>query len=179
MASCWAWIVSIMTAIFVVHGAGKAAAQQVDRDDLSQPTPGEIAMAAECRDTYKRMRELEKILAANRDEIGAMQVNVNRSSQKLDELEAKFKTLANKSQKSKAAYKAALEAKAAYEQAAKGHNALIDKHNELTKKRIKFSDEYFVVNPNYVGKCSGTIFKALSVILTCKDEKSEWCDLLK
>ena len=173
------YVVSVATGIAMLIGSAVAAAQQVDKTDLSQPTAGEIAMATECRDTYARMRQLEKLLDANRDENVALDIKVKKSGKTLDELQNLFEKKSADSQKSEEAYQAALAAKKDYEAAAIVHNKLIDEQDQVAKKRTSLTDEYFIVNPNYVTKCSGTIFKALSVILTCKDEQSEWCDLLK
>lgn len=173
------YVVSLVAGVIVLANAGGLVAQTVNRNDLSQPTAGEIAMAAECRDTYARMRELETLLDANRDKIAAMDIEVKKSGKTLDELQNLFEKKSAKSQTSDEAYKAALAAKRDYETAAIAHNKLIDEQDAVAKSRVSLTDEFFVVNPNYVGKCSGTIFKALSVILTCKDEKSEWCDRLK
>ncbi len=173
-------IVRFLGGLLLISAMSSGAfAQQVDRNDLSQPSPGEIAMAAECRDTYTRMRALEKLLDANRDENTALDIKIKKSGKTLDELQHRFEKMSAKSQESDEAYETALAAKKDYEEAAVAHNKLIDEQDEIAKKRTVLSDEFFVVNPNYVTKCSGTIFKALSVILTCKDEKSEWCDLLK
>lgn len=173
------FINSVVTVAFIFAGTVNAAAQQVDRNDRSQPSAGEIAMATECRDTYTRMRELEKLLDANRDENTALDIKVKKSGKTLDELQNLFEKKSAKSEESDEAYQVALAAKKDYEAAAAAHNILIDEQDKLAKKRTVLTDEFFVVNPNYVTKCSGTIFKALSVILTCKDEQSEWCDLLK
>ena len=156
-----------------------AFAQTVDRTDTSPATPGEIAMAAECRDLHRRMRELDGLLNENRDEMSKLTLTIKRSGQKLDELEKIFDQKSAKSQEGDDAYAAALKAKNEYESAATEHNKLIDQEEEIAKKRTGLSDEFFVVNPDYVRKCSGTVFKANSIILTCKDESSEWCDLLK
>ena len=43
-------------------------------------------MAAECRDTYTRMRALEKELDAHRDGGAAMDLKIKKSAQGLDEL---------------------------------------------------------------------------------------------
>lgn len=163
----------------MLTGAAGVMAQQVDRNDRSQPTAGEIAMATECRDTYTRMRALERLLDANRDEIAALDIKVKKSAKTLDELQNLFEKQSAKSQDSDEAYQAALQAKKDYEAAAVEHNKLVDEQDQVAKKRTVLTDEFFVVNPNYVTKCSGTIFKALSVILTCKDEQSEWCEKLK
>lgn len=173
------YVNSVVAGAFMLAGTGGAIAQTVNKKDLSQPTPGEIAMATECRDTYTRMRELEVLLDANRDEIAAFDIKVKKSGQKLDELQNLFEKKSAKSQSSDEAYKAALAAKRDYEAAAIVHNKLIDEQDQIAQKRTSLTDEFFIVNPNYVTKCSGTIFKALSVILTCKDEHSEWCDKLK
>ena len=173
------FVIPVVTGAFIFASTVNAVAQQVDRNDRSQPTSGEIAMATECRDTYTRMRELEKLLDANRDENAALDIKVKKSGKTLDELQNLFEKKSAKSQESDEAYQAALAAKRDYEAAAAAHNTLIDEQDQVAKKRTVLTDEFFVVNPNYVTKCSGTIFKALSVILTCKDEQSEWCDLLK
>jgi len=173
------YVFGVVVAVFLAAGSEDLAAQQVDRNDLSQPTAGEIAMAAECRDSYTRMRQLEKLLDKNRDAGHAVDIRIKKSGKTLDELKNIFEKKSAKSQQSEAAYQAALAAKEAYEKAAVDHNSIIDEQDQLVKQRSALSDEFFIVNPNYVTKCSGTIFKALSVILTCKDEKSEWCDLLK
>ena len=179
MTNTWASLTAVLLFSAGVFGAGAAYPQKVNRSDLSQPSPGEIVMAYECRNTYTRMRELEKLLNQNRQAFGALTVDVNKSGNRLDELEAMFTAKSAKSQVGNETYQAALKAKEDYEVAAKGHNALIDKQDALNVKRSKLSDEFFVLNPEYVGKCSGTIFKAKSIILTCKDEQSQWCDLLK
>lgn len=173
------YVISVVAGGIMLAAAAGAVAQSVNRNDLSQPTAGEIAMATECRDTYSRMRALEVLLDANRDEIAAMDIQVKKSAKTLDELQNLFEKKSAKSQTSDEAYKAALDAKRKYEAAAIEHNKLIDGQDAVAKKRTSMTDEFFVVNPNYVTKCSGTIFKALSVILTCKDEQSEWCDRLK
>jgi septal ring factor EnvC (AmiA/AmiB activator) len=159
--------------------AGTSFAQKVDREDLSEPTPGEIAMAAECRNTHRRMRQLDKLLNESRDELNALGVTISKSEKDLDNLKAAFEQRAAKSQESDEAYQAAVKAKKEYEDAAGEHNKLIDQQDALLLKRTTLTDEFYVVNPNYVAKCSGTVFKAKSIILTCKDERSEWCDLLK
>ena len=173
------YVINVVAGGFLLISTGQVLAQQVNRTDHSEPSPGEIAMAAECRDTYERMRALEKELDAHRDEVSAMDIDIKKSGQKLDELENLFKQKSAKSQESDEAYKAALEAKLEYETAASAHNLLIDKQDEMAKTRVGMTDEFFVVNPSYVTKCSGTIFKYKSIILTCKDEESEWCELLK
>lgn len=173
------YTVSVVAGMALFAAGGSAFAQTVNKSDRSQPTPGEIAMATECRDTYTRMRALEKLLDANRDEFSAVDVKIKQSSQKLDELQNIFEKLSALSQTNEEAYQAALKAKTEYEAAAAAHNVLVDEQDAIAAKRVSLSDEFYVVNPNYVGKCSGTIFKYFSVILTCKDEKSEWCDLLK
>lgn len=173
------YVIRLAAGVFVLAGATGAVAQSVNKHDLSQPTAGEIAMATECRDTYTRMRALEVLLDENRDEIAAMDIRVKKSAKTLDELQNLFEKKSAKSQTSDEAYKAALAAKREYEAAAVEHNKLIDEQDAVAKKRTVMTDEFFIVNPNYVTKCSGTIFKALSVILTCKDEQSEWCDRLK
>ena len=170
---------SFVAGVLLCLPVTSAIAQTVDRTDLSEPTPGEIAMAAECRDTHRRMRELDKLLDENRDDMNKLTVTISKSEKELDNLQEAFAQRSAKSQESEEAYQAALKAKKEYETAAAEHNKLIDRQDALGTKRTTLSDEFYVVNPNYVNKCSGTVFKAKSIILTCKDEKSVWCDLLK
>ena len=162
------YVIPIVTGIAMLTGADGGFAQTVDKTDLSQPTPGEIALATECRDTYGRMRELEKLLDANRDERAVLDIKIKKDAKTLDELQNLFEKHSAKSQESNEAYEAALKAKKEYEAAAAVHNKIIDEQDKIAKKRTALTDEFFVVNPNYVTKCSGTVFKALSVILTCK-----------
>lgn len=179
MNDIWAKITAALLVSVFAWSIDSAIAQQVDRNDLSQPSPGEIGLASECRDIYTKMRAVEKRIDAKNNDIGAMDTELSKIGQKLDELEAAFQAKSAKSQESTEAYQAALEAKKAYEEVAVEHNKLIDKQTALGNSRSTLYDEFYVLNPDYVRKCSGTIFKALSVILTCKDEKSDWCDLLE
>ena len=172
-------ISAIPAAFALALTAASVNAQQVDRNDYSQPTPGEIAMAAECRDTYESMKAVEKKLKANRDEINIQQIKINKFDQQVEEAKADYERKAKDSGKSEKHYQEAIKAREAYEAKANEYNKLIDAEIALKEARTKLNDEFYVLNPNYVRKCSGTIFKALSVILACKDEQSEWCDLLK
>ena len=45
----------------------------------------------------------------------------------------------------------------------------IDKQDALNEKRSKLSDEFFVLNPEYVGKCSGTTIKECKDFLTARN----------
>ena len=75
--------------------------------------------------------------------------------------------------------RAAVEAREHYKKMAGEHNALVDKQIALTAKHNGFADEFNVLNKKYFESCSGRKFNATAVILTCKDEASAWCELLR
>ncbi len=143
------------------------------------PTPAEVALATQCRNAYDKMVSIKEKMAEVRDELNELAAEMTETGGVLDAAEKDFDEKKEKSSQSTAAYDAAVKARDYYREKASEHNALVDKQIAATAMHNMHADEFNDLNKKYYDSCSGRKFNATAVILTCKDEVSAWCDLLR
>lgn len=161
------------------HAAGQTAQKPTIVQTTIDPTPAEVALATQCRDAYDRMQDVKDKMSSVRDNLNELAAKMTETGGILDAAEKDFDTKAEKSSENEAAYKAAVEAREHYKAKATEHNALVDKQIAATAEHNRFADEFNDLNQKYFQSCSGRKFNSTAVILTCKDENSAWCLLLR
>ena len=143
------------------------------------PTPAEIALATQCRDAYDRMDVVSVHMGTTREALNALTAKMTETGGVLDSAEKNFDEKKALSSASNEDYEAAVKAREHYKKVAGEHNALVDKQITQTARHNGFADEFNDLNGKYYHSCSGRKFNATAVILTCKDEESAWCELLR
>ena len=167
----------------LVVAAPLVMAQSIQKPELDSstidPTPAEVALATQCRNAYDLMEAIKEKMSAERDELNDLAAKMTETGGELDAAEKDFDEKKEKSSQSQEAYDAAVKARDFYKEKAAEHNALVDKQIAATARHNGHADEFNDLNKKYYDSCSGRKFNATAVILTCKDEASAWCDLLR
>ncbi len=169
--------------VLLLAGSQLAAAQAQEKPEVYHssidPSPAEVALATECRNAFDRMQAVKDQMTGVRDELNDLSAKMTETGGRVDAAEKDFDGKKEKSSENQAAYDAAVKAREHYQKMAAEHNALVDKQIAATARHNGFADEFNDLNTKYFKSCSGRKFNATAVILTCKDEESPWCDLLR
>lgn len=174
-----------LVALLIVNLAAvhPASAQELEKPEVYQstidPSPAEVALATECRNAFDRMQDVKSSMQSDRDALNELSARMTETGGQVDAAEKSFDEKKVKSSESQQAYDAAVEAKLKYQKAAEEHNRLVDKQIAVTARHNALADEFNDLNGKYFKSCSGRKFNATAIILTCKDERSAWCDLLR